>query len=113
MAIRHYQAEKSIIMKKQEPGKLQKPEPEVAGNKAIETALEQERYLMLALMDNVPDHIYFKDRESRFVRNNLAHAASFGLTDPAGLVGKSDFDFFHEDVARQQYNDEQEIIRTG
>ncbi len=100
-------------MKKQEPGKLQKPEPEVAGNKAIETALEQERYLMLALMDNVPDHIYFKDRESRFVRNNLAHAASFGLTDPAGLVGKSDFDFFHEDVARQQYNDEQEIIRTG
>ena len=100
-------------MKNQEPGKNKEPEPDVNGNKAIETALDQERYLMAALMDNVPDHIYFKDLESCFIRNNLAHAASFGLKDPAGLVGKSDFDFFHEDVARQQYDDEQEIIRTG
>lgn len=100
-------------MEKQIPGNNQEPEPETGGNKGIETALEQERYLMTALMDNVPDHIYFKDLESRFIRNNLAHAASFGLKDPSGLVGKSDFDFFHEDVARQQYKDEQEIIRTG
>ena len=100
-------------MKKQDPGNHQEPETDDNESEAIESALEQERYLMAALMDNVPDHIYFKDLESRFIRNNLAHAASFGFNDPSVLVGKSDFDFFHEDVARQQFNDEQEIIRTG
>ncbi|MEI7491725.1 MAG: PAS domain S-box protein [Bacteroidota bacterium] len=79
----------------------------------IEQALERERYLMVALMDHVPDHIYFKDIEGRFIRNNMAHAVSFGLKDPSEMVGRTDFDFFMEDVARQQYNDEQEIIRTG
>ena len=79
----------------------------------MENELERERYLMAALMDNLPDHIYFKDLESRFIRNNMAHARSMGLNDPAEMTGKSDFDFFQEEGARRQYNDEQEIIRTG
>jgi len=79
----------------------------------IEKALIQEQYLMSALMDNVPDHIYFKDLDSRFIRNNLAHALSFGFDDPDQLKGKSDFDFFLKDVAQKQFEDEQNIIRTG
>lgn len=79
----------------------------------IEKALLQERYLMSALMDNVPDHIYFKDLESRFIRNNIAHARSFGFDHPDSLKGKSDFDFFVKDIAQELYDDEQEIIRTG
>jgi len=64
-------------------------------------------------MDNLPDHIYFKDVSSRFVRNNKAHRLSFDLTDPNQMVGKSDFDFFTKEVAQRQYDDEQKIIRTG
>ena len=37
------------------------------------------KYLM-ALMDSVPDYIYFKDRKSRFIRINKAHAEAFGLS---------------------------------
>ena len=79
----------------------------------IEKALIQEQYLMSALMDNVPDHIYFKDLDSRFIRNNQAHALSFGFDNPDQLKGKSDFDFFLKDVAQKQFEDEQNIIRTG
>jgi PAS domain S-box-containing protein len=66
-----------------------------------------------SLMNNLPDHIYFKDINSRFIRNNKAHAQSFGLDDPSQVVGKSDFDFFTEEAARAAYEDEQIVIRTG
>jgi len=82
-------------------------------HKRAEEALAQEQYLMRALMDNIPDHIYFKDTQSRFIRINKSQADRFGLSDPAQGIGKSDFDFFREEHARPAYEDEQEIIRTG
>jgi PAS domain S-box-containing protein len=87
---------------------------DITERKAAEEELAQERNLLRALMDNVPDAIYFKDTDSRFIRTNKAHAKRwFGLSDPAQAVGKTDFDFFSEEHARQAYEDEQEIIRTG
>ena len=76
-------------------------------------ALAREQYLMQALMDNAPDYIYFKDRESRFIRLSKSLAQSFGLSDSAPAVGKTDFDFFTEEHARPAYEDEQRIIQTG
>ncbi len=78
-----------------------------------EQALEQEQMIINAIMNNLPDHIYFKDRKSCFIRNNIAHAQSFGLDDPDQAVGKSDFDFFTEDAAQKAFDDEQKIIETG
>ena len=64
-------------------------------------------------MDNIPDHIYFKDRDSRFIRINKSHAESFGIDDPIQAVGKTDFDFHSYEHARIAYAEEQEVIRTG
>jgi PAS domain S-box-containing protein len=86
---------------------------DITERKQTEEELLKEQYLMSALMENLPDHIYFKDLESRFIRNNRAHVLSFGLSAPDQMAGKSDFDFFEKEIARQQYEDEQEIIRTG
>jgi PAS domain S-box-containing protein len=81
--------------------------------KRAEEALAQERFLLRTLMDNIPDGIYFKDTAGCFLRINRALAEACGLTDPAQAVGKTDFDFFTEAVARPAYEDEQEIVRTG
>jgi PAS domain S-box-containing protein len=81
--------------------------------RSFERELEKEKYLAESLMDNIPDHIYFKDRESRFLRINRQMASIFGVDDPNLVIGKSDFDFFTKEHAQQAYNDEQEIIRTG
>jgi PAS domain S-box-containing protein len=78
-----------------------------------EDALVREQYLLNALMDNLPDYIYFKDKESQFVKISGAHAKSFGLSVPNEAIGKTDFDFFSEEHARQAFDDEQEIIRSG
>ncbi|KLN56420.1 PAS domain-containing protein [Variovorax paradoxus] len=75
--------------------------------------LANERELLRALLDNSPDHIYFKDAQSRFIKTSTAQALEFGMATPEGLVGKSDFDVFSEDHARPAFEDEQEIIRTG
>lgn len=65
------------------------------------------------LMESLPDVVYFKDREGRFVRVNNAHAQHMGLTSPAAAIGRSDFDFFAQDLAAQKDADEREIVRTG
>jgi sigma-B regulation protein RsbU (phosphoserine phosphatase) len=69
--------------------------------------------ILRMLMDNTPDRIYFKDLQSRFVRNNAAHARSLGAASPEDCVGKSDFDFFSREHAEQAFADEQRIIRSG
>ena len=86
---------------------------EIVERKRTEVVLEHERYLLRSLMDSVPDCIYFKDQESRFLRSNQAHTKLFGLPDPGQLVGKTDFDFFTKEHAQQAFDDEQQIIRTG
>lgn len=81
-------------------------------NKA-EEALIKEQYLMEALMNNLPLHIYFKDKDSRFIRINKAHAHSFGVRSPEEAVGKSDFDFFTDEHATSALEDEQFILKSG
>jgi len=75
-------------------------------------ALRRESALLHALMDNVPDAIYFKDTEGRFTRVN-SHAPYRGNKAPEEVVGKTDFDFFIEEHARAAYEDEQRVIKTG
>ncbi len=64
-------------------------------------------------MESTPDHVYFKDRDSRFLMVSRALATSFGLTDPAAAIGRSDADFFTEEHARAARADESAIMRTG
>jgi len=75
--------------------------------------IEQERTLMNCLMDNLPDRIYFKDLESKFIRVNKSMANMHVLKDLNKIEGLSDFDLFTNEHAIQAFNNEQEIIRTG
>jgi PAS domain S-box-containing protein len=79
----------------------------------METALEQEQDLIAALLDTIPDHIYFKDLQSRFLRINRAMAWSFKLCSAEEAIGRTDADFFSAEHAQRALADEQEIIRTG
>ena len=76
-----------------------------------ELAYEQD--LLESLMSHSPDFIYFKDRNSKFLRCSATLAAKFGCSRAEDVIGRSDFDFFGEEHARAAFADEQEIIRTG
>lgn len=79
----------------------------------LQEALAFERDLLHALMDNVPDFIYFKDTDSRFVRVNRAVADYVGASDPDETIGKTDFDYFSEQHAQDARRDELHVMRTG
>ena len=86
---------------------------DVTALKEAEANLASERDLLCTLLDNSPDCIYFKDRQSHFVRCSKAFEKLFKVSDRSGFIGKTDFDFFTEEHARPAFEDEQEIIRTG
>ncbi|MDP2877351.1 MAG: PAS domain-containing protein, partial [Holophaga sp.] len=85
---------------------------EIAERKHREEELSVERRLLRAVIDNVPDYIYVKDRESRFLVNNLAVAQNLGV-EPDQVKGKTDFDFFPKELAQQYFEDEQRVMVTG
>ncbi len=66
-----------------------------------------------ALLDNIPDFVFFKDTDSRFTQVNRAYAAFIGLDDPAAVLGKSDADFFPAAAAREFRADERHLLTTG
>ncbi len=86
---------------------------EIAERRRVEEELRREEALMEAFMRYIPDYVYFKDRDSRFIRVSWSHVEKFGLKHPDEAVGKTDFDFFAEEHAREAYETEQEILRTG
>ena len=78
-----------------------------------EKALEWEHNLMNILMDMLPDTIYFKDTQGRFLRVNQSQARRFNLESPEQALGKTDFDFFTIEHAQSAFDDEMKIIQTG
>jgi two-component system cell cycle sensor histidine kinase/response regulator CckA len=86
---------------------------DITERRKAEETLRWEQFLMGTLMDSIPDSIYFKDAQSRFLRVNQAFAHWCRLGDPAEAVGKTDFDIFAREHAEAALRTEQEIMRTG
>ena len=75
--------------------------------------LADHRRRMDALLENIPDRVYFKNREGEFIQVNPALALFFGHEDPAKVMGKRDTDFFTSEHATQARADEDDVLRSG
>src|SRR5579871_1057425 len=83
---------------------------DVTARRKLQWQLDSERHLLHQLMDNLPDHIYFKDREGRFTLVNRAHISGFGCSEEAEVLGRTDFDFFTPEHAQPALEDEQRLL---
>lgn len=88
---------------------------DITERKNAEARINDERILLRTLIDHLPEsvHIYIKDKESRYLINNLSHLTSLGVNRQEDSVGKTSLDFFTKESAEQYISDEQEVIRTG
>ncbi|MBL3656458.1 PAS domain-containing protein [Fulvivirga sediminis] len=81
-------------------------------NNQMQEDLLKEKALLDALLNNLPDYIYFKDTESRFIRisKSMEKLFPYPLDE---MIGKSDFDFQQKEAAQKFYDEEQEIMNKG
>ena len=72
----------------------------------------EEYRLFKDFFDQIPDVIYFKDREGRLTFVNRAHARGLGL-EPEEVIGRTDYDFFPRDRADRMAKDDREVMTGG
>ena len=80
---------------------------------AAESAASGDGAMLRTLIDNLPDLIYVKDVDGRFLLANSAVARIMGAGSPGELLGKNDFDFHPRELATLYHEDEQAVIRSG
>jgi diguanylate cyclase (GGDEF)-like protein/PAS domain S-box-containing protein len=86
---------------------------DISDRKRAESALGEQGLFLASLMDGLPDSLYFKDAQGRYLRVNRAQASRLGLKDPAEAVGKTDADLLPREQAEAAKKDDDEILRTG
>lgn len=72
-----------------------------------------ENLRLKAIIHELPDFLYVKDRDSRFVFANAVTASNLGFRSAEEITGKRDFDLFDFEVARRHFDIEQQIMATG
>ncbi len=85
---------------------------DISDRKKTETKLAREHELLQTLMDSIPDLVYFKDDENKFIKVNKAKA-DYCNSEPDNMIGKTDFDFLPPDEAQKAFKDDEEILKTG
>ncbi|MBZ0289652.1 MAG: PAS domain S-box protein, partial [Anaerolineae bacterium] len=86
---------------------------DITERKRAQDELKYERDLLQALMDNFPDSIYIKDTQSRFTRVNQAQADMLDASSREAMIGKTDFDFQHPEMAQKLFDEERRLVQTG
>jgi PAS domain S-box-containing protein len=109
----HAGAQDYLVMPALTPEQLSRALRWAVERAAIERELRKESDLLHALLDYVPDSIYFKDRHSRFLRASASISHWFNVTSPEDVIGKTDFHFYPADYAEATFADEQRVIGTG
>ena len=79
---------------------------------AAAEAIRQSEARYKTLVEHIPQKIFLKDRNFRWVSVNQNFARDLGLA-PEEVVGKLDFDFFPEELAEKYRADDERVMRTG
>lgn len=73
-------------------------------------ALAEQRSMLERLVEHIPDFIYIKDIEGRYVVDNAAHRSLVGVRAPEDMLGKTVYDFYPRDVADKFTADDKAVL---
>jgi PAS domain S-box-containing protein len=85
---------------------------DISVQKQAEAELARERNLMRTLIDTVPDLVYVKDCEGRFLLANAALAQVMGAKSSGELLGKTDFDYYAQEIAQEFSREDQQVVAS-
>jgi PAS domain S-box-containing protein len=78
-----------------------------------EAALAQQARLLSDIIDTMPELIYLKDREGRYVLDNRAHRRYLGVTPGENIYGKTAWDVYPKEIAQRHTDEDQYVMSTG
>jgi len=84
---------------------------------ADEAMLEEARnsdviWQQQAILDNIPDNVWLKDREGLYVTVNDPFGKEVGVT-PEDMLGKNDYDIYPPELAAKYERDSREVMTSG
>jgi len=85
-------------------------EKNLAEIRIIQEKLIQEKALLDSMLKTIPDFVYFKDLDSKFLRVSESMVPLFGVNSADKIIGKSDFEFHTKENAKKFFDEEQNII---
>ena len=86
---------------------------DVARRQRAEEALAQQANLLSNIMDAMPDHVFVKDTQGRYITHNRSHRLYLGLRATESIEGRTVFDFFPKPLAERYHADDVYVIETG
>jgi PAS domain S-box-containing protein len=85
---------------------------EISEKKEAERRLQRTLMIQNAILDNIPDMAWLKDKEGKFLAVNGPFARSCGISREE-LLGKTDFDFWPPELAQRYRDDDEQVMKSG
>jgi PAS domain S-box-containing protein len=86
---------------------------DITKRKKAEDALFSSQQMLQTVLDTIPQRVFWKDKNSVFLGCNKSNAADAGFSDPAQMVGKTDYDYTTTEVAELYRADDRLVMQTG
>jgi two-component system CheB/CheR fusion protein len=71
------------------------------------------RQMLLTILDNIPQRVFWKDRQSVFLGSNKPFALDCGYSDPKDIIGKTDYETTSTAKAEAYITDDKLVMSTG
>lgn len=108
-----YALSANAVRDKETPSQLLVVARNISKKREAELRLIEEHNLLRTLVDSIPDSIYIKDTEGRFILNNRTSMQKLGVKKQEELTGKTDFDIFPLDLATEFRKNEEEALNSS
>jgi PAS domain S-box-containing protein len=82
------------------------------GDRTESNSIDESRQLLQLALDNLPQRVLWKDRDSRFLGCNRAFAQDYGL-EPAQIIGQTDWDICCSEMAERYVGEDHKVLQEG
>jgi two-component system, sensor histidine kinase and response regulator len=86
---------------------------DISQQKKNETELFHSRQMLQLILDNIPQRIFWKDKNLNYLGCNVPLAKDAGLKEPAEIIGKNDFELSWKEIADIYRADDRMVIETN
>ena len=86
---------------------------DITRQEKAEEALRGSQQMLQLVLDNIPDRVFWKDRDLTYLGCNQNAARDAGLSDPSEIVGRNDHELAWRDSADSYRAVDSQVIETG